>query len=106
MSMRIWNLVITMLEQGEKSGLQSWVGGALRRAAENGHQGVVKLQAERGAVMNDHVDDDTPLMHAATYRHEYVVDFLLQKEADVHYADRTGQAVLQVAATKTHENAV
>ncbi|KAK7409434.1 hypothetical protein QQX98_008395 [Neonectria punicea] len=54
------------------------------RAAESGHEGIVKLLLEKGA--NVEAKDDygwTPLLWAAENGHEGIVKLLLEKGADI-----------------------
>ena len=61
----------------------------LSRAAENGHEAVVKLLLEKGAELEskDNNGGRTPLSRAAGNGHEAVVKLLLEKGAELESKD-------------------
>lgn len=75
----------------------------LLRAAELGHEAVVRLLIEKGAAVN--VEDDernTPLIKAAMFGHEAVVRLLIIHDALINVKDRYGQTALSSAAERGH----
>ena len=78
-------------------------------AAENGHEGIVKLLLDRKEVNPDSKDNhgQTPLQRAAEGGHEEVVKLLLDREeVNPDSRDHHGQTPLQCAAKGGHEGIV
>ena len=81
----------------------------LSRAAEGGHEAVVKLLLDERADLDVNCKDRngrTALLWAAEKGHEAVVKQLLEKGADVESKDRFDQTPLLWAAGKGHEAVV
>ncbi|KAF9784163.1 hypothetical protein IL306_008316 [Fusarium sp. DS 682] len=77
----------------------------LWRAAENGHEAVVRLLLDQGAHIDtaDKVEGQTPLLLAAQSGRESMVKLLLEKGADIEAKDEGGQTPLLLAAERGHE---
>jgi ankyrin repeat protein len=77
-------------------------------AVENGHEAVVKLLLERGAVLKteDSNYGRTPLSWAAENGHKAVVKLLLEKGAELETKDFSGRTLLSWAAMRGHEAVV
>ena len=77
----------------------------LWRAAEKGHEAVVKLLLEKGAdVESKDKYGRTPLWRAAAHGHEAVVKLLLEKGADVESKDGSdGRTPLSWATANGHK---
>jgi Ankyrin repeats (3 copies)/Ankyrin repeats (many copies) len=82
----------------------SWGRTPLWRAAENGHEVVVKLLLEKGAELEskDSEYGRTPLSRAAENGDEAVVKLLLEKGAELESKDKYGQTPLSWAAENGH----
>ena len=83
--------------------------GPLTWAAQNGHEGVVKILLERGEVNPDKSDNygQTPLSHAACSGHGGVVKMLLgRKEVNPNKPNNDDQTPLSRAASNGHEGVV
>jgi hypothetical protein len=79
----------------------------LSRAAENGHEAVVKLLLERGAELEaKSYYGRTPLLYAAANGHEAVVKLLLERGAELEAKSYNGQTPLLYAAENGHEAVV
>jgi len=97
-------IVIGLLKDVEGCGadmVDGWGRTPLMWAAENGHEGMVKLLLDRKGVNPDSKDRDgrTPLWSAAFGGHEGIVKLLLdRKEVNPDSRDRCGQTPLRVAA--------
>ncbi|KAI9867970.1 MAG: hypothetical protein M1813_007792 [Trichoglossum hirsutum] len=79
----------------------------LLRAAENGHEVVVKLLLEKGAQLESKdKNGQTPLSYAARSGHEAVVKLLLEKGAQLESKDQDSQTPLSWAAENGHEAVV
>ncbi|KAK0716794.1 heterokaryon incompatibility protein-domain-containing protein, partial [Lasiosphaeria miniovina] len=79
----------------------------LSRAAESGHEAVVRLLLEKGASID--LKDNygrTPLSRAAANGHEAVVRLLLEKGASIDLTDNYGWTPLSRAAANGHEAVV
>jgi ankyrin repeat protein len=79
----------------------------LARAAENGHEGVVRFFLEKSAEVNwkDRIGR-TALWEGASGGHEGVVQLLLKNGAEVDSKDNDGRTPLSKAAFKGHEAVV
>ena len=79
-------------------------------AAENGHEGIVKLLLEREGVNPDIPDTEygqTPLLWAARNGHEETVKLLLErKNVNPNSSSKLGQTPLLLAAMNGHERVV
>jgi ankyrin repeat protein len=80
----------------------------LWKAAENGHEAVVKLLVEKGAKLNfKDMVGLTPLWAAAENGHEAIVKLLVEKGAEFDFTDTyDGQTPLWMAAKNGHEAVV
>jgi ankyrin repeat protein len=82
---------------------------SLTRAANNGHETMLRLLLEKGADLNIEEKDGrgrTPLEWAAVNGHEAVVKLLLEKVADTNVKDGCGRTALWWAAENGHEATV
>ena len=80
----------------------------LSRAAENGHEDVVRLLIERNDVDTNARDDDhnghTPLSLAAENGHEAVMRLLIERDdVDINSKNKYGRTPLSLAARNGHE---
>jgi hypothetical protein len=74
------------------------------RAAESGHEIVVKLLLEKGAELETKDNRSrTPLSYAAYSEHEAVVKLLLEKGAELETKDNRGRTPLSWAAGSRNE---
>ena len=74
-------------------------------AAEKGHETVVRLLIEKGAVVDSVATKygRTPLSRAAANEHEAVVKLLLERGAAVDSVEKSGKTPLLRAARSGHE---
>ena len=74
-----------------------WDKEALCKAAQNGHEAMVRGLIEAGADVNEAKDDASPLYIAAEFGHEAVVRALIEAGADVNKAGHNGSTPLSVS---------
>jgi ankyrin repeat protein len=77
----------------------------LSKAAQNGHEGIVKLLLTANIEAEDEYGQ-TPLSWAAENGHEGIVKLLLTANANVEAEDEDGQTPLSRAAQNGHEGIV
>ncbi|KAL9134421.1 MAG: hypothetical protein Q9175_004391 [Cornicularia normoerica] len=103
-------VVQRLLDNGAELESQSLYGQTLlSRAAERGHEGVVKLLLSRdGVAVNSHDDDDrTPLWWAAKRGYDGVIKLLLSRDdVAMNSQDGLGRTPLSCAAVQGHEGVV
>ena len=79
----------------------------LRKAADQGHEHIVRLLLKKGANVNAFEGDkDTALVCASRNGHERMVQLLLEKGANIDAARLEGDTALLVASRKGHERIV
>lgn len=90
----------SLLEQGAKHNVASWIlGFPLQAAAAHGHKQIVQLLLEWGADVNATGGlHNNALSVAIVQRQEHIVEYLLQNGADVHAEDRAFGNVLRLAS--------
>jgi hypothetical protein len=64
-----------------------WDKEALCKAAQNGHEAMVRGLIEAGADVNEAKDDASPLYIAAEFGHEAVVRALIEAKSDLEWTD-------------------
>jgi ankyrin repeat protein len=107
-------IVNILLADGADLDIRDWAGRTLLSlAAENGHEGVVKLLLDTGKVDIDIESKDSnsrsPLSYAAENGHEGVIKLLLDTgkvDIDIESKDSFGRSPLSYAAENGHEGVV
>lgn len=84
----------------------------LMLAAAAGQEGISQLLVQNGADINargfggEQTEGITALMTAAMHGHLPIVNFLLEKGANVHFRSRSGFTALLLAASRGHLNCI